>query len=298
MAPERTSSGFGGRLRDARERRGVSLRQIANSTKISVGVLEALERNDISKLPGGIFGRAFVRSYAIEVGLDPEATIQDFITNFPKDSVIAGHPTSDRIEDRVALEGDRQTAGTFLWMIAISVPIVAGLLYFATVGRQAPSESAQAPAASGAVEKPAVQEPPPASVPVPEPPAAPPVDSAARPSASASGVAAASSGAPTPAAADVRPAAASGDQLTVVLTVKRPCWVSATVDGQRSIQRLLQPGEQQTVTVRREMVLTAGDAAAIAVQFNGADARVLGKAGQVVTARFTLANYKEYLQTP
>jgi transcriptional regulator with XRE-family HTH domain len=165
MAPERTSSGFGGRLRDARERRGVSLRQIANSTKISVGVLEALERNDISKLPGGIFGRAFVRSYAIEVGLDPEATIQDFITNFPKDSVIAGHPTSDRIEDRVALEGDRQTAGTFLWMIAISVPIVAGLLYFATVGRQVPAESAQAPAAAGAVEKPAVQEPPPATVP-------------------------------------------------------------------------------------------------------------------------------------
>jgi cytoskeletal protein RodZ len=281
MAPERTSSGFGGRLRDARERRGVSLRQIANSTKISVGVLEALERNDISKLPGGIFGRAFVRSYAIEVGLDPEATIQDFITNFPKDSVIAGHPTSDRIEDRVALEGDRQTAGTFLWMIVISVPIVAGLLYFATVGRQAPSESAQAPAAAGAVEKPAVQEPPPASVPAPEPPAARPVDSAARPSAAAPSV-----------------AAASGDQLTVVLTVKRPCWVSATVDGQRSIQRLLQPGEQQTVTVRREMVLTAGDAAAIAVQFNGADARVLGKAGQVVTARFNLTNYKEYLQTP
>jgi len=298
MAPERTSSGFGGRLRDARERRGVSLRQIANSTKISVGVLEALERNDISKLPGGIFGRAFVRSYAIEVGLDPEATIQDFITNFPKDSVIAGHPTSDRIEDRVALEGDRQTAGTFLWMIVISVPIVAGLLYFATVGRQAPSESAQAPAAAGAVEKPAVQEPPPASVPAPEPPAAPPVDSAARPSAAAPSVAAASNGVPAPAATDVRPAAASGDQLTVVLTVKRPCWVSATVDGQRSIQRLLQPGEQQTVTVRREMVLTAGDAAAIAVQFNGADARVLGKAGQVVTARFNLTNYKEYLQTP
>jgi cytoskeletal protein RodZ len=298
MAPERTSSGFGGRLRDARERRGVSLRQIANSTKISVGVLEALERNDISKLPGGIFGRAFVRSYAIEVGLDPEATIQDFITNFPKDSVIAGHPTSDRIEDRVALEGDRQTAGTFLWMIVISVPIVAGLLYFATVGRQAPAESAQAPAAAGAVEKPAVQEPPPASVPAPEPPAARPVDSAARSSAAAPSVAAASNGVPARAATGVRPAAASGDQLTVVLTVKRPCWVSATVDGQRSIQRLLQPGEQQTVTVRREMVLTAGDAAAIAVQFNGADARVLGKAGQVVTARFNLTNYKEYLQTP
>src|SRR6516162_2133664 len=194
MAPERTSSGFGGRLRDARERRGVSLRQIANATKISVGVLEALERNDISKLPGGIFGRAFVRSYAIEVGLDPEATIQDFITNFPKDSVIAGHPTSDRIEDPVALEGDRRTAGTFLWMIAISVPIVVGLLYFATVGRQAPAPSEPAPTAAAAVEKPAVQQPPPA--PVPASPAATAVDSVARSGTAAPAVTSASSAAP------------------------------------------------------------------------------------------------------
>jgi len=296
MVPERTSSGFGGRLRDARERRGVSLRQIANSTKISVAVLEALERNDISKLPGGIFGRAFVRSYAIEVGLDPEATIQDFITNFPKDSVIAGHPASDRFEDPVALEGDRRTAGTFLWMVAISVPIVVGLLYFATVGRQVPAEPA--PPAAAAVEKPPVQEAPQAPAPVPQSPAAASADSAVRPAAGAAAPTVAASSSATSTAADVQPAATSGDQLTVVLTVRRPCWVSATVDGQRSIQRLLQAGERQTVTVRREMVLTAGDASALALQFNGAPARELGKAGQVVTARFNLTNYKDYLQAP
>src|SRR5213596_2497279 len=111
MPPERTPTGIGERLRDARERRGISLRQIANATKISVGVLEALERNDISKLPGGIFSRAFVRSYAIEVGLDPESTIQEFIAQFPNDSVTAGHPTSDRGEDHEAVESERRTAG-------------------------------------------------------------------------------------------------------------------------------------------------------------------------------------------
>src|ERR1700716_3241825 len=123
MPPERTSSGFGQMLRDARERRGVSLRQIANATKISVGVLEALERNDIARLPGGIFGRAFVRSYAIEVGLDPEATIQEFVAQFPQDSVTVGHPTSGRKEDNTALESERRTAGTFLSLMAISIPI-------------------------------------------------------------------------------------------------------------------------------------------------------------------------------
>src|SRR6266571_4968095 len=113
MSPDRSPSDFGSKLRAARERRGVTLRQIANATKIAVAVLEALERNDISRLPGGIFGRAFVRSYAVEVGLDPEETIRDFMAQFPHDSVTVGHPTSAQIEDNEAVESDRRTASTF-----------------------------------------------------------------------------------------------------------------------------------------------------------------------------------------
>src|SRR5438477_420935 len=67
---------FGGKLRQARERRGISLRQIASSTKIAAAALDALEKNDISKLPGGIFSRAFVLSYAVEVGLAAAAAGQ------------------------------------------------------------------------------------------------------------------------------------------------------------------------------------------------------------------------------
>src|SRR5947207_4352843 len=103
MADDRSGETFGSRLRAARERRGVSLRQIANATKISVGVLEALERNEIARLPGGIFSRAFVRSYAMEVGLDPETTIREFIAQFPNDSVTDGHPGSSRVEDHEAV---------------------------------------------------------------------------------------------------------------------------------------------------------------------------------------------------
>ena len=93
MAAIKGSEGdFGSRMRHAREQRGVSLRQIAEATKISVSQLEALERNDISRLPGGIFSRAFVRSYAAEVGVDPEQTVRDFLSQFPHDSVTAGSP--------------------------------------------------------------------------------------------------------------------------------------------------------------------------------------------------------------
>src|SRR5579871_4470232 len=94
MAVDRAGD-FGRKLRDARERKGISLRDIAGATKISVTALEALERNDISRLPGGIFSRAFVRSYAIEVGLDPDRTIQEFVAQFPEESVVAGHRASE-----------------------------------------------------------------------------------------------------------------------------------------------------------------------------------------------------------
>ena len=68
------------------------------------------------------------------------------------------------------------------------------------------------------------------------------------------------------------------------------------MDGQKVIERLLQVGEQRTLEVRRELVITAGDASAITLTFNGADARLLGKSGEVVTARFNLNNFKSYLQ--
>ena len=260
MVADRTSGGFGGKLRDARERRGISLRQIANATKISVGALEALERNDISRLPGGIFSRAFVRSYATEVGLDPEATIQEFVAEFPNDSPTAGAAAAGHVEDHVSVESDRKMAGTFLWLIGLSLPIAGAVLYFAAAGR---SGKPQAP-------------PPDVTTPAPEP------------------VAPAAARAPVARAAPpVVPAA--GEKLTVVLSVKRPCYVSASVDGERRIERLLQPGERQAIEVQREMVITAGDASAITLTLNGAEAKPLGKTGEVVTARFNLTNYKDYV---
>jgi hypothetical protein len=86
------------------------------------------------------------------------------------------------------------------------------------------------------------------------------------------------------------------DKLMVGLSVRRPVWVSATVDGQKALERLLQAGEQRTIDVRRELVLTAGDASALSLTLNGAAARSLGGAGEVVTIRINMTNFKDYLQ--
>src|SRR5947207_9339003 len=154
MADDRSGETFGSRLRAARERRGVTLRQIANATKISMGVLEALERNDISRLPGGIFSRAFVRSYALEVGLEPEETIQDFVTQFPDDSVTAGHRASEHVEDHEAVENSRRLATTFLRLVLVSLPIAAVILYFEAGRRPAVPSAPSAPVAAAAAAEP------------------------------------------------------------------------------------------------------------------------------------------------
>ena len=281
MSADRTPGDFGSRLRDARERRGITLRQIANATKISVGVLEALERNDISHLPGGIFGRAFVRSYAVEVGLDPEATIQDFIATFPNDSVTAGHPTSERNDDFELLESDRRRAGTYLSLVAISIPIAGAMLWVGT-GRRVGDTPAPTPSATAAPASARTQ-------PAIEPPAPPPAV-LSTPAVVPTTVLPAETPAPAVAAS-----APDRGVLTVALSVKQPCWVTATIDGQRTLDRLLQVGEQQTIDVRREMVLTVGDASAISMRLNGAAARLLGKAGEVVTAHVTPNNFRDYL---
>lgn len=74
---------FGENLRREREMRGVTLEEISDSTKISVRFLDALESEEFSKLPGGIFTRSFIRSYANYLGLDPEQVLGEYQSVFP-----------------------------------------------------------------------------------------------------------------------------------------------------------------------------------------------------------------------
>ena len=74
---------FGPSLRRERLKRGVSLQSIARTTKISQDLLEGLEQNDFSRWPHGIFARAYVRSYALEIGADADVVVNDFCKWFP-----------------------------------------------------------------------------------------------------------------------------------------------------------------------------------------------------------------------
>jgi transcriptional regulator with XRE-family HTH domain len=74
---------FGSLLRHERERRTITLASIAESTKISIALLEGLERDDVKRWPSGIFRKAYVKSYAAAIGLDPEAICREFMERYP-----------------------------------------------------------------------------------------------------------------------------------------------------------------------------------------------------------------------
>lgn len=65
-------------MRQAREERGMSISEVAEQTRISALYLESIENNDFKPLPGGIFNKGFVKSYAKFVGIDEQEALQDY----------------------------------------------------------------------------------------------------------------------------------------------------------------------------------------------------------------------------
>jgi cytoskeleton protein RodZ len=290
MAGERAQSDFGRRLQAARETRGISLHEIALATKISVSALAALERNDISRLPGGIFSRAFVRAYAAQVGLDPEATLQEFLAQFPSDAVAAGHLPSRPVEDNEALESRRQSALTFIRLFACSVPLAALVLYLGAGQSPRPGDVQSAAGAVGLAPGPTARAGDVGSA-VPALQTAPTVGTGTPAPVTEGSTAAVATAGPAARAAQVA-------RLTVVMAASRPCRVSATLDGKKDFEGTLQVGEQHSFDVHDELVLTAADAAAVSLRLNGAPARSLGGDGQAVTMHLTGANFRTFLAEP
>jgi len=81
-----TTSNFdlGPKLRAYRERRGITIAAVADSIKIKQSLLDELERNDVSKWPPGIYGRALVREYAKSLGLPADDVVQQFVCLFSR----------------------------------------------------------------------------------------------------------------------------------------------------------------------------------------------------------------------
>lgn len=85
-----TPQSFGGQLRKLREQRRITLGEIAQRTKVSVGLLRSLESGGCEGWPGGIYSRGYVRAYARAIGVDPEEVLAAFLECYPAFAPEAG----------------------------------------------------------------------------------------------------------------------------------------------------------------------------------------------------------------
>lgn len=93
-------------LKAARERRGVTLAQIAEATKVCVSHFAALERNDLRSWPKGLFRRAFFRGYVEMIGLPVAETMDEFVRLFPDGEAapVSARPPADASALRLSLD--------------------------------------------------------------------------------------------------------------------------------------------------------------------------------------------------
>jgi transcriptional regulator with XRE-family HTH domain len=247
---------IGTTLRNARERRGLSIEELAATTRITLPVLRALEHNAFDTMPSGIFVRGFIRSYAREVGLDPEEMVAQFLEQTGDAPVTAEQPAEPRFDDDILIDPE-PSSGRATWGYAL---IVAALLV-AFVSSTRTDEG----------------------------------DDALTPVAAAEELSGEDAGDAGDVAAEPRAVATTGDGLLRFdIIPSGPCWVEAVVDGKTVVYRLMQAGERQTLSAR-EIALRVGDPAACAYNINGMPGRPLGTAGTPVSVTLTADSYRDFL---
>ena len=183
-------SRLGARLKNARESRGLSLHGVSDMTKISIPLLEALERDDYARLPGGIFSKSFVKAYSIAVGLDADSTVAQFIeehAQHERDNLATIGDPQVTAEDREFLQQQQRAVRLLRGaLVIVAVLAVALLVYELWVWWPRPEPAVVAvphtppppsppPAVGQAAFPPAnvPKEAPPPPAPKPEPPRSP-----------------------------------------------------------------------------------------------------------------------------
>jgi cytoskeletal protein RodZ len=252
---------FGATFKKARESKGISLDQIAKHTRISSRFLAAIEAEEFQLLPGGIFNKGFVRSFAESVGLDPDQAVADY-----ERLVAAGDPGDAVASASVEpLKSERNLYPIALAILAIAIAI------FYIVTRDSGS-SGETPLRAPVASQPAPQTASPAAQ-ITQPQIPP----------------------PTPEPEPVPATAPKAQALTLDIEVRETTWVKVTSDGNAVIAgEILEPGATRKFTAENSIYISIGNAAGLELKINDVPMKPLGKSGQVRSVTITPENLKDF----
>lgn len=222
---------FGEWLRRQREMREISLRDIADRTKISLRYLEAMEADRFELLPAPIFAKGFLKEYARYVGLSPDEVVNHYLAvHQPEEGTQPGDATLAAMERKRAKKGRSWTWGLFLLLAgALLLALVALLSWLVDRRERQPAGQQAPPQVVAPLEQTQALRAAPA-VAAPEAPKAP---------------------------------------LEVSLEFTGDCWVRVAVDGKPSLEEKRVQGESLQFSAQKSVAVKLGNAGAATIQVNG-----------------------------
>jgi cytoskeleton protein RodZ len=317
---------FGEKLKLEREKRNITLEQISVSTKIGTRMLRALEENQFSQLPGGIFNKGFVRAYSRVLGLDEEQTVADYLQasgNAPPAGTDAVSPEPTTLEhvlhhnggggDKLHQHGARQPGPSeteehilrmeaeadapghqLPWGVfaALLLAVALTLSLWSRYERERGRRAVQSISSNAAAALPVSQSPRGAS------------DFAASSSSGtssngaassnkdhASGVSRVVSSSPSSTAllaptSLTAAATVPAGEFSLVVQAREESWITITSDGKPISSELLAAGSERQVLGHQQIVVKAGNAGGVDFQFNGKKVGTTGQYGEVKTITF------------
>ena len=152
--PGGSGASLGARLRQAREARNLSLRELSDQTRIARRYLEAIESDDHKELPGGIFNRSFIKAYAKAVGFNEAEAVSAYTEVARSHGETPDELPTSRQHSRIYMDGDNSRSPvvtallSFVILAIISLGIYAGLHYYQRRNAEASAAQTNAPAAT------------------------------------------------------------------------------------------------------------------------------------------------------
>jgi cytoskeletal protein RodZ len=259
-------------LKKAREKRGITLDDVALTTKIGTRFLRAMEEELFEQLPGGIFNKGFIRAYARCVGLDEDQTIADFLiasgevqpkkvevtepiqTPVPKPAVPKVAKPQEVLADKVE-QPQENGYGLSFWAVSVGLVVLVviaslGIWHFWSQRSSGPPETSAAATA------------PQASPPVPQ------------------------NASVTPAGAGSTTTAPVPGAFTVLIKAGEESWMSLKADDKPMLEVTLEAGEQQSIDAHNKVEIKVGNLAGVDFWFNGKKVALQGEEGEVRVLTF------------
>jgi cytoskeleton protein RodZ len=307
---------FGANLKRERELRGVSLEEISKATKISLRLLEALEADRFDLLPGGIFRKSFIKSYAKYIGLNDEKLVQEYSSTVDGAS---GPPSGEEKFNLGKTSGTSQKRGLKIAVgVVISLLILVASFWYLgssgsgtrveTPGRAVnpassitPAQSSRSTVPKGTPSSPSNVNP---TVGTDSPPTSTqPVPTMTSPSQSPGlrvlGELSKTQDTPPAVAGNGVAGRSKPEELTLKVAATEKAWLSVGAGEAPLYSGVLQPEEIRKFSLQKPLKLVLGNAGGVKLSINNTPFASLGKSGDVRVLQISAENYQQYLaKTP